>query len=161
MTRKIRAAGKLTALMAILGAFALQDVAAQNSGLSDADVAGIRAMTNAWIEAHTNRDWDTVAEQYTEDAVVMPPFAKVIEGRATIRDWFAANENYTTVEVEILEIEGHEDLAYVRGTTVVTIAPPGTDAITFTGKYLDIRRRGADGIWRLSVDMFSPDVPID
>lgn len=160
MTKKIRAPGKLTAPLAILGAFALQNVAAQNSGLTDADVAGIRAMTEAWLEAHANRDWDALAEQYTLDAVLMPPFAKIIEGRETIRDWFAEHENYTNVEVEIVEIGGYEDLAYVRGTTVITIARPGEDAIMFRGKYLDIRRRGADGIWRLSVDMFSPDVPI-
>ena len=85
---------------------------------------------------------------------------KQLTGKATIRDWFAANENYTNVDVEIIEIEGYMGLAYVRGTTVVTIARPGEDAIMFRGKYLDIRRRGDDGVWRVSVDMFSPDVPV-
>ncbi len=132
-----------------------------NRGLSAEDRAGLEAMTQSWLAAHRDRDWDAVASHYTEDAILMPPFAPIIQGKSTIRDWFAENECHTTIEIEILEIEGYEDLAYVRGTSIVTHEIPGQLPVSFEGKYLDIRRRNVDGSWKVSVDMFSPDQPVD
>jgi uncharacterized protein (TIGR02246 family) len=130
---------------------------AHDSGLSDEDIAGIEKMTRDWKAAHAARDWDKVATYYTEDAILMLPYAPIIKGRAAIRDWFAENEKYVSIQVEILEIEGYEDLAYVRGTSQVTINRPGEPELSITGKYLDIRRRTYDGSWVVSVDMISPD----
>ena len=91
----------------------------------------------------------------------MPPFAPILQGKSTNRDWFAENEGHTSVEIEILEINGYEDLAYVRGTSIVTYEIPGQSPVSFEGKYLDIRQRDIDGLWKVSVDMFSPDHPLD
>jgi len=132
-----------------------------NRGLSAEDLVGLEAMTQSWLAAHRDRDWDAVASHYTEDAILMPPFAPIIQGKSTIRDWFAENEGHTTIEVENIEIEGYEDLAYVRGTSIVTHEMPGNASVSFEGKYLDIRRRDVDGSWKVSIDMFSPDVPLD
>ena len=143
----------LVSALLVMGATAV----AQDSGLSDEDIAGIERMTHDWLAAHAARDWDKVATFYTEDAVLMPPFAPIIKGRTAIRDWFSENEKYTSVHVEILEIEGYGDLAYVRGTSQVTIRRPGEPEISITGKYLDIRRKLDNGSWVVSVDMISPD----
>ena len=132
-----------------------------NRGLSAEDRAGIEAMTLSWIAAHRDRDWDAVASHYTEDSILMPPFSPIIQGKLTIRNWFAENESHTTVEIDILEIEGYEDLAYVRGTSIVTHEIPGQLPVSFEGKYLDIRRRDVDGSWKISVDIFSPNRPVD
>ena len=143
----------LVPVLLVMGSTAV----AHGSGLSDEDIVGIERMTNDWLAAHAARDWDKVATFYTEDAVLMPPFAPIIKGRTAIRDWFIANEKYVSVHVEILKIEGYEDLAYVRGTSQVTIKRPGKPEISITGKYLDIRRKLHDGSWVVSVDMVSPD----
>ena len=125
--------------------------------LDESDLAAIRRMTDDWLVAHASRDWNAVGRQYTEDALLMPPMAPVIRGRAAIQAWFEANENDTRVEVAILEIEGFADLAYVRGESRVTLGVTTDTPVTFVGKYLDIRRRQPDGSWLVSVDMFSPD----
>ena len=117
--------------------------------LSAEDRAGVGAMTQSWLTAHRDRDWDAVASHYMEDAILMPPFAPIIQGRSTIRDWFAENEGHTTIEIEILAIEGYEDLAYVIGTSKVTLEIPGHSPFSFEGKYLDIRRRDFDEFARL------------
>ena len=144
----------LVLLVSISGCRPANDVS-----LDEAEIASIRAMK--WLQAHRERDWDTLAQLDTEDAVMMPPMAPVFSGRETIRDWFEANEGDMRVEVEILEIEGYADLAYVRGTSTVTMGLSTETPVTFTGKYLDIRRRQPDGSWIVSVDMFSPDEPIE
>ena len=107
--------------------------------LSAEDRAGVGAMTQSWLTAHRDRDWDAVASHYMEDE----------------------NEGHTTIEIEILAIEGYEDLAYVIGTSKVTLEIPGHSPFSFEGKYLDIRRRDFDGSWKDSVDMFSPNQPVD
>ena len=129
--------------------------------LSEDQIGAIRQMTDEWLVAHAARDWDSLAEHYTDDAVLMPPMAPPIQGRSAIREWFGANENDTRVEVAILEIEGYGDLAYVRGESRVTLGVSTDAPVTFVGKYLDIRRRQADGSWLVSVDMFSPDVELN
>lgn len=131
------------------------------TSLDEMEVAAVRAMTEEWLDAHRARDWDTLAQHYTEDAVLMPPMARVVTGRESIRRWFEANEHDTRVGVTILEIVGYADLAYVRGTSMVTIGVSTETPITFPGKYLDIRRRQSDGSWLIAVDMFSPDAPIE
>ena len=132
-----------------------------NRGLSAEDRVGLEAMTQSWLAAHRDRDWDAVASHYMEDAILMPPFAPIIQGKSTIRDWFAENEGHTTIEIENIEIEGYEDLAYVRGTSIVTQEIPGHSPVSIEGKFLDIRRRNVDGSWKVSIDMFSPDQPPD
>ena len=150
--RQIRSCSFVSVLL-VVGATTV----AQDSGLSDEDLAGIERMTHDWLAAHAARDWDKVATFYTEDAVLMPPFAPIIKGRTAIRDWFSENEKYTSIHIEILEIEGHGDLAYVRGASQVTIRRPRESEISITGKYLDIRRKLDDGSWVVSVDIISPD----
>lgn len=129
--------------------------------LSEDEIAVIRQLTADWLLAHSARDWDSLARHYSSDAVLMPPMAPPIAGRSAIREWFRANENDTRVEVTILEIDGHGDLAYVRGESRVTLGLSTDVPVTFVGKYLDIRRRQADGSWLVSVDMFSPDVALN
>jgi len=134
---------------------------AQDKGLSKEDIAKVETMTLNWLAAHADRDWDKLATHYTDDAILMPPFAPIITGRNAIRNWFSENENFTSVQIEIIDIQGYEDLAYVRGKSLVIIEKPGQDTVTIEGKYLDIRRRSADGSWKVFIDMFSPDNPVE
>ena len=125
--------------------------------MSAEEKAAVRAMTDRWLAAHASRDWNELALQYTESAILLPPMAEAIEGRAAIRAWFEANENDTNVEITILEVEGYADLAYVRGESEVTLGASTDAPVRLRGKYLDIRRRQPDGSWLVSIDMFSPD----
>ena len=61
-------------------------------------------------------------------------------------------------EVELAFGDGHDDLAYVRGTYTMTLQPEGApNAIEDTGKFLDIRKKQPDGSWVWTVDMYSSD----
>ena len=129
---------------------------AASPGSSTDEEAAVRRGTQRFLEAHRAKDWPGVAAAYTEDAVLLPPNAPAVKGRDEIRRWFEANEQNTSIDLEIAEIEVRGDLAYVWGLSTVTIEEPGAEAIVFSGKYLDIRRKQPDGTWLVSVDMFSP-----
>ena len=129
--------------------------------LSDADVkvlwAGVDSIA-AQILSH--RD-SAAAAHYTENAVFMVPNLPALEGRAAIRAWFAGGPPFTSFTLTPKEIDGTGDLAYVRGTWTLGIAAAGkTPAIEDHGKFLEVRRKQANGSWLMVADIFNSDVPL-
>ena len=61
--------------------------------------------------------------------------------------------------VQSLEIDGQGGLAYERGTTSMTLTPAGGGSAEWRSKYLVIYRRQADGSWKISREIFTPDAP--
>jgi uncharacterized protein (TIGR02246 family) len=130
------------------------------AGLSEADRAAIEATSKAFVEGVNAKDWAAVAATYTEDAALMPPNGPSVEGRADIQAFVEAFPPISDFNFEIIEVEGQGDMAYVRGTYTMTITPEGGDPITDTGKYIEIRKKQADGSWLLYLDIFNSDVPL-
>ena len=150
----------LAALFLLISLAALS--ACQTPGpaaLSQEDIAANEATTRAWMEAAQAGDWAAVAKTYTEDAVLLPPNEPAVTGRDKIQAVFEAFPPISAIDAEALEVEGRGDLVYVRGRYTLTLSPPGSNPIQDSGKYLEIRRKQADGSWLLSRDMFSSDLP--
>ena len=128
--------------------------------LSDDDVAAIKASTEAFIQAVRSEDVAARAALYTEDAVLMPPNQPMVQGLAAIQTWMEEFPAPTEFNLKAVEIDGRGDLAFVRGTYSMTIAPEGTlEPIQDTGKYVEIRRKQPDGSWLIAVDIFNSDLP--
>jgi len=129
--------------------------------LSDDDVAAIKASTEAFIQAVRFEDWAALAALYTEDAVFMPPNQPMVQGQAAIQTWMEEFPAVTKYNLTAVEIDGQGDLAFVRGTYSMTIAPEGApEPIQDTGKYVEIRRKQQDGSWLMAVDIFNSDLPL-
>ena len=126
--------------------------------LSAEDLEAIEAVTSSWSEAMNAKDWDALAALYTEDAVMMAPDAPAIEGRAAIREFFVAFPPVESIQLDALDVDGRGDLAFVRGTYIMTLVSE-EGPVEDVGKYLEIRRREADGTWRLYADIFNSDLP--
>lgn len=128
--------------------------------LTDADRAAIRAVSDSFV-AYTRRRDSATATVYTENATFMPPNQGVVEGRAAIRAWFEASPPMSEFTLTPIEIDGRGDLAYVRGTYALTIAAAsGRAAMPDHGKYIEVRRRQADGRWLVHIDIFNSDLPL-
>jgi uncharacterized protein (TIGR02246 family) len=129
--------------------------------LSDEDVASIKAVTEAFIQAVKSEDWAAVAAMYTEDAVFMPPNQPIVQGREAIQTWMEAFPTLTEFNLIDVEIDGYGDLAFSRKTLSMTIAPEGApEPIKDEGKALVIFRKQSDGSWLLAVDIFNSDLPL-
>jgi uncharacterized protein (TIGR02246 family) len=127
--------------------------------LTEADKSAITAAEETFQAAFNESNWDALAALYTEDAVVMPPNGATVTGRQGIKALFSSFPPGTVVELKIVDIQGVGDLAYVRGTTALTI-PMGDVTATDLGKYVEIRRKQADGSWLMTVDIFNSDTPL-
>ncbi len=145
------------ALAAITVATACQP---QPAALSSADVAAIRASEEAFAQNGRTRNDSANAALYSENAVFMPPNGPAVTGRPAIRRWLAAFPPMSDFGLTPVEIDGRGDLAYVRGTYALTLAAAGkTPAIPDRGKYVEIRRKQADGAWLMVADIFNSDLP--
>lgn len=151
---------RLTLLVTGLSCAALA-CQATPADLSEGDVKALWAGVDS-IEAQilSHRD-SAAAAHYTENAVFMVPNLPALEGRAAIRAWFAGGPPMTSFTLTPQEIDGSGDLAYVRGTWTLAIAATGkTPAAQDHGKFLEVRRKQANGSWLMVADIFNSDVPL-
>ncbi len=118
--------------------------------------AAIRASSEAVSRLIVAGDFDGATHLYTEDAVVMPPGHPALEGRAALRSWMESFPKLSRFDLNQHEIEGQGDLAYVRGSYVMTLLTDQGPLET-RGKYIEIHKRQLDGSWRLARDIFNAD----
>lgn len=129
---------------------------------SGEDAGAIAELDVRFRQSILEGDWVTFAGLYADSAVLMPPNASAVIGRQAIMEWFGgAGVQISAFTGASASIEGTEDLAYNRGTYSLTFVPPGAARpMTEKGKYLWIVRKGADGVWRISADIWNSDSPL-
>jgi uncharacterized protein (TIGR02246 family) len=126
--------------------------------LSDDDKKGIQSVTDRWLAAMRTGDTTGVAATYTEDAMLFPPNAPAVQGRAAIAHFLGQFPKITAFDISLKEVEGHGNLAYTRGTYEVKLIPPGAKSpIKDTGKFMEIRRKESDGSWLVLRDIWNSD----
>jgi ketosteroid isomerase-like protein len=139
-------------------AFALA-VFATDSSLSAAlpahDEAAIRAQSKKYVELVCASDWKNLVNVHAEAAVFMPPNERELNGRKEILAWHAALPPIKAFTLEILDLDGNADVAFVRGRYSVANDMGYVDA----GKYIEVWRKQRDGSWQIHRDIFNSDKP--
>jgi ketosteroid isomerase-like protein len=127
--------------------------------LSAQDRETIRSESQAYPRELLARDFEAWSNLYTEDAVLMPPNHPALHSRSALREWVDTFGEITRFEIQVDEVDGQGDVAFVRGTYEATFLPkdaPGP--IDDRGKFLDIRQRQPDGRWLIHRDIFNSDL---
>ena len=109
-----------------------------------------RAMSRAFVEGDTI----TLADLYTDDALLLPQQTDVRGNRVGARYFYAPPErrpanHYLTLE----RLDIHGDVAVDVGHWT-QVDQPSRGGRTSTGRYLVIWERGDDGRWRMAYDMW-------
>lgn len=118
------------------------------------DEAAIRAANETYVTLVRTADWKTLSQLITDDTIWMPPNAPALEGKQALLDWMATSSAITEFWVTPVEIERQGDIALVRGTFKI-----GSGEAAVVGKYLEIRRRQADGSWPIVRTIWNTDAP--
>lgn len=122
-----------------------------------ADPSVITARSEAWEAALNAKNLDALVDLYTSDARILPPNGKMSSGSAAVRAQFGAMlDAGLSGELTSVEVMVSGDVAYNVGTFVMRSG----DDIVNTGKYVETWRRGDDGQWRISNDIFNNDAPM-
>jgi uncharacterized protein (TIGR02246 family) len=124
-------------------------------GLTDADRAAIDSLHTAFAAAAVAGDFAKVASMYTEDASVMAPNQPVATGRMAIQQALSAFPPLGEMKLIAHDVNGSGDLAAVRGTYALLMAPPGSPAISDTGSYVELWKKQADGKWLMAWDIWN------
>ncbi len=148
------------AALALAALAACETPAAMPAALTDADIAAISAVTDEFRQNVLAGNFAGVAALYTEDGMLLPPNAPAVTGRPAIQQYLESFPPVTNFNFTIAEVAGVGDMAWVRGSYTMTLAPPGADPMTDSGKFIEIRERQADGRWLLTRDIFNSDLPL-
>lgn len=128
-------------------------------GLTEADRAAIESLHTEFAAAVVAGDFAKVAAMYTDDASLMAPNAPVVTGRMAIQQVLTTFPPMGEMKLITHEVHGSSDVAAVRGTFAILMAPPGSPAISDTGSYAELWRKQADGKWLMAWDIWNSHKP--
>jgi uncharacterized protein (TIGR02246 family) len=136
-------------------------ISAQPPDTKAADQAAIRAASTAWSQASAAKDVDKSISFYTEDVVMMPPKAAVVNGKEAARQgWtqmLALPGSGLTFQTTAVEVARSGDLAYETGTYDFLITDKKGNATDEKGKYVVVWKKQGNGSWKAAVDIYNPD----
>jgi uncharacterized protein (TIGR02246 family) len=125
-------------------------MAFQSNGLSEKDIADIRALLKAHEKNALASNWVADAQLYTEDAIRFPPGGEPIKGRKAIQSGLESIETVSSFTHEILEVNGCGNIAYIIVKYSFTAKQVGSSEYsTVNGKSLNILKKQSDNTWKL------------
>ena len=133
---------------------------AHAASAASADEAAIRAQSASWEKAYNGGDAKAVAAQYAEDALLLPPGASGVSGRAAILEFFTKDIAGSKAAGAIFVVNLKTDvgvsgnMGWESGTYKVTVK----GAVVETGKFLSVSRK-KDGKWHYIRDIWNADAP--
>ena len=127
---------------------------------ASADEAAIRAQTASWEKAYNGGDAKAVAALYAEDALLLPPGASGVSGRAAILAFFTKDIAGSAAAGAVFVVDSKTDvgvsgkMGWESGKYKVTVK----GAVVETGKFLSVSRK-KDGKWLYLRDTWNADAP--
>lgn len=155
--KALKKATQLLALAVSLAVCGIQSAAADPA----AEVAALHTVDDLWVKAFNTRDADTMAAQYDEHAVLLPPGAPAVPGQAAIRAFFAnmmpaANKDGLEFTLGAKPAGGvHDDMGWSSGSYVLK---DKSGHVIDRGKYLSVSKK-KDGKWLYVRDTWNSDGP--
>ncbi len=121
----------------------------------------IDANNRRFADALVRGDAADVAAVYAPDARLLAPGAEPIQGREAIEAFWkgGVEMGIKGVELETLELEQQDGVAYEIGRYRLRIEPDGAEGMTDVGKFVVVHKRQLDGSWKWAVDIFNSDAP--
>jgi uncharacterized protein (TIGR02246 family) len=129
------------------------------SNITDGDIAALKALVQEWARINLEGDYSKLPETLSEDVVFMPTDFPVVEGRDAVRAFMEKFPRVKEFEPRIVDVDGRDDLACLRGTTNMTVEPEPGKPVRMTGKWLVTCRKQPDGRWLCVWDIWNFDKP--
>ena len=126
-----------------------------------ADKAKLEADALVWFDHYANADGDAMANLYAEDALLMPPGAAAVTGRAGIKTFLGADSagaKAAGISLKNKAVTGSGvsgDYGWISGTYTVT---DKSGATIDSGSYLSVHKR-TNGSWPYIRDIWNSDRP--
>ncbi len=116
-------------------------------GLSQTDLAAVKAEVEKYRQAALAADWDAWGRTLVDEIYFSPPHMAPMTGRAAVVAWAKTFPTITDFTMTFDEVDGRDDIAYTRGRYALGLTLADGTAATEHGTFLEIHRRQADGTW--------------
>jgi uncharacterized protein (TIGR02246 family) len=130
-----------------------------------ADIKALRDVEIAEEQAWSSKDLDKAVSFYADDAIVMDPNMPAVIGKENIRAFikriFADTAFEVQYQINRVDVAKSGDLGYTQGTLTSTMTDPTTGKpMSDRGTWLTVRKKQADGSWKIVQDVSSSDLPL-
>lgn len=117
----------------------------------------IEAANKAFADTYNAGDAKGVAAKYTEDAALLPPDGKRVDGQDAIAAFWkgAMDGGLKNLTLTTVEVDSRDDLAFEVGAFTLDAPGEGGAMTTVAGKYIVVWKKGEDGVWRLHRDIWN------
>ena len=116
-------------------------------------------MNRDFAQALNNKDAAAAANLYTEDGMLLPPDEAPVSGRDNIRAYWqgALDAGIFNVSVATVGTGSNGDLGYEVGRFELSTKDSTGNVITERGKYIELLKRGEDGVWMSTHGIWNAD----
>ncbi|GAB4372524.1 MAG: hypothetical protein Kow0042_15890 [Calditrichia bacterium] len=123
--------------------------------------AVIEAQSQKFSAAYNRQDAKAIADLYTENGRVLPPFSKMVRGRAAI---IKSNEaefamGFSNLQLSTVSVDVQGDIAHEIGKYTINLPPRGDEVMKDHGKYLAVWKKQSDGSWLMDIDIWNSSMP--
>ena len=133
---------------------------------AQAEKTALEVMLANWLEA-TNQGGDAGADGYaafvTDDAVMLPPNAERVDGRAAVREMalgFTSRDGFQiSWKANRIDFSADGEHAHVIGEFELSMKNPAGSVVSDRGKFFDAFDKQADGSWLCSIGTWSSNLP--
>jgi uncharacterized protein (TIGR02246 family) len=137
-----------------------KEVEMSTQSLTSEDLEAVQSIFDRVPQYLASNDFQSWSELFDEDAILMPPNAPRVQGRAAIRAFGESLPKMIAITFYDVEIEGQGDFAVGRSAIRQTIQLDGAGEVNDTAKQLAVMQKQADGTWLVTTVMYSSDLPI-
>ncbi len=127
-------------------------------GQALAETAAIETAQSSWEAAFASGDGVKAGSVFTEDARLLPPGEPLVEGREAIGQYWQAGFDAGVRDLRLglttVDMIG-DDTMIETGTWTVNVPTETGGHADVSGKALVVWKKEADGVWRMSRDMWS------
>lgn len=117
----------------------------------------IPAAAEAFAAAFNSGDGAGVAALYSEDAALLPPDGKRVDGRAAIQTFWqgAIDSGLSNLTLNTVEILESGDYASEVGGLTLDAPGEGGAKTKVEGKFIVVWKKNAEGTWQLHRDIWN------
>ncbi len=125
--------------------------------------ADLLVTINEFYAAVEAGDGETRIELFGDEAVMMPNHWTRVEGKEAIAEVIRSGSGWVFKirDREVIDLDADDDLAYTVNSYDYTYHAEGTQPQWHRTKNVHIWKRDATGHWKLHVDIWNSDVPME
>lgn len=152
----VKTMNNIAKLLCLLFLIGFQNISCQTYDGKQEDIDQILKNIEAFSDFYINADYESLANAYAEDAVILPPGDDIIKGQEAIKEKWQLPEGFSILDHKIspteIKIEGNYayDIGYYSGST----QKKDGSQVSWKGKYLIVWVRRKDD-WKIYADAWN------